>query len=121
MTHGVNTNANSDTASFIIYFDFDNYQLDLGFSVLTKLREYLKTHSGYHTELIGHTDLEGGIDYNIELSKRRVEAARNYLLSYGVTSKEIKTFYRGLKEPAINSRDKTLSWKNRRVEIKVFK
>ena len=114
--------AGADTAQFIIYFDFDKYDLTkTSFEVLTDVLDFLKRNDGYSVYLIGHTDLEGNIDYNVQLSKSRVSTTSNYLLSYGVDPTRISTSFHGKSSPAITTYDKSLAWKNRRVEIFLIK
>jgi OOP family OmpA-OmpF porin len=71
--------------------------------------------------LIGHTDLEGNVDYNVRLSQNRVTTAKNYLMSYGIQPERISTSFHGKSKPAIPTYEKSLAWKNRRVEIFLVK
>lgn len=111
-----------DTVQYIIYFDFDKYELtNNSFDILNDAVDYMKRNDNYSIQLIGHTDLEGNVEYNAKLSQNRVTTARNYLLSYGIDAALIKTSYYGKTKPAIPSFDKGLAWKNRRVEIFITK
>jgi outer membrane protein OmpA-like peptidoglycan-associated protein len=68
-------------------------------------------------EIIGHTDARGNDGYNLDLSRRRAEAVRQYLVQFhGVASERLKAEGKGrtqLKDP--NRPDDGI---NRRVEIR---
>ena len=107
-----------DTIQYIIYFDFDKYDLTASsYQILGEVVDYLKKHDDKRAMLVGHTDLEGDVDYNVKLSENRIKTSRNYLMSYGISGDRITTSYYGKSKPAIPSFDKSLAWKNRRVEI----
>lgn len=111
-----------DTVQYIIYFDFDKYDLTSNsFDVLNDAIDYLKKNDEYKVSLVGHTDLEGDNDYNTKLSQNRVKTTRSYLMSYGIKDALITTSFYGKTKPAIPSFDKGLAWKNRRVEIFLIK
>lgn len=84
--------------------------------------DFLKEHPTYRLRVVGHTDADGDKDFNLDLSKRRAEAIRNYLISYGDLKKErVIAEGKGDLEPIIpkakTAEDKRL---NRRVEFKIF-
>lgn len=110
-----------DTLLMHLYFDFDKYDLDMSFAALYELKEFLRKDTGWKCQLTGHTDLEGSEEYNLNLSRKRVETSRNFLLSYGIAAERMTTNYQGRRSPVINSYDKNLAWRNRRVEVRVFK
>jgi outer membrane protein OmpA-like peptidoglycan-associated protein len=107
-----------DSVYFIIYFDFDKYSLTPKSSnVLSQVVAYLKKHPSYECVLFGHTDLEGSDQYNIKLSRNRVNATRTYLTTHGISLRRISTDYFGERKPVISTMAKPLGWKNRRVEF----
>lgn len=111
-----------DTVKYIIYFDFDKYDLTANsFDILNDAIDYLKKNDEYKVLLVGHTDLEGNSAYNIKLSQNRVKTTRTYLNSYGIEDARITSSFYGKTKPAIPSFDKGLAWKNRRVEIYLSK
>jgi len=55
-----------------------------GEKAIEELTEALKQQNVDSLTLVGHTDPRGDHQYNVELSKRRAAAARDYLLSHGV-------------------------------------
>ena len=99
-------------------FDFDKYSLTPKSSnVLSQVVAYLKKHPSYECVLFGHTDLEGSDQYNIKLSRNRVNATRTYLTTHGISLRRISTDYFGERKPVISTIAKPLGWKNRRVEF----
>ena len=69
--------------------------------------------------IIGHTDAVGSDSYNMGLSKRRANAARNYLRAQGV-DRGIASVGRGENEPiATNETDEGRDL-NRRVEVAIY-
>jgi len=107
-----------DSVYFIIYFDFDKYSLTPKSSdVLSQVVAYLKKHPSYECVLFGHTDLEGSDQYNIKLSRNRVNEARTYITTHGISLRRISTDYFGERKPVISTTAKPLGWKNRRVEF----
>jgi OmpA-OmpF porin, OOP family len=52
-----------------------------------ELAEAVKEQNVETVTLIGHTDPRGDHQYNVELSKRRAAAARDYLISHGVKAR----------------------------------
>ncbi len=107
-----------DSVYFIIHFDFDKYSLTpKSNDELSKVVAYLKKHPTYECVLFGHTDLEGSNQYNIVLSKNRVNAAKKYLTKNGIPGSRISTDFFGKSQPVISTTAKPLGWKNRRVEF----
>jgi outer membrane protein OmpA-like peptidoglycan-associated protein len=55
-----------------------------GEKAIEELAEAVKEQNVETLTLVGHTDPRGDHQYNVELSKRRAAAARDFLLSHGV-------------------------------------
>jgi len=122
MNFGVNDfGANIDTLKFNIYFDLDKYSLTQNsFEVLTSIIDLLKQNPDYKCFMIGHSDQEGTIEYNMNLSKNRAAVSKSYLMSYGVPERRIITKYVGETQPlALLNRE--LGWMNRRVALFLYK
>lgn len=68
-----------------VYFRFDRSDLDDGAqTALVNLAKELQANPGLTVELIGYTDTKGPRDYNYQLSQRRVEAVRRFLVEKGI-------------------------------------
>jgi OOP family OmpA-OmpF porin len=68
-----------------VYFGFDRSDLDDGAqTVLLALVKELQANPSLTVELAGYTDTKGPREYNYQLSQRRVEAVRRFLVDKGV-------------------------------------
>jgi len=70
-----------------------------------------------YIEIIGHTDDKWEDDYNMELSEKRAESVRDYLVSQGVDASKIVTTGMGETMPIVSNNTKKGRAQNRRVEI----
>ena len=64
----------------------------------------------------GHTDAKGSAQYNKQLSQRRAEAVKGYLVSKGIDANRLDAVGYGSEHPLAPDRPEDPS--NRRVEIK---
>ena len=107
-----------------VYFDVD--EATLTEDERLALDKYFKTlprNERYEFILIGYTDLDGSLDYNLELSKRRAETVKRKLVDfYKFDENSIKVYYYG-ETKSIHSGDYTdeLKQADRRVDIKLIK
>jgi outer membrane protein OmpA-like peptidoglycan-associated protein len=67
----------------------------------------------------GHTDSQGGAGYNQELSQRRAQTVRDYLVSRGIASDRVTSQGFGLTRPIGDNSSPEGRANNRRVEIVV--
>ena len=81
---------------------------------LRKQATWLRENSGINIVLEGHADERGTREYNLALGERRANAAKDYLMTYGVSANRISVISYG-KERPVDSGSNPLSWsKNRR-------
>jgi outer membrane protein OmpA-like peptidoglycan-associated protein len=105
-----------------VFFDFDKATLvETSKPLLTEVADTLLAHPEIRKiEIGGHTDRRGDAGYNLELSQRRVETVRDYLISRGVQANRLIAKGYGasrLLDPADNERAHAL---NRRVEFTIL-
>jgi outer membrane protein OmpA-like peptidoglycan-associated protein len=68
-----------------VRFGFDRADLDdAAQTALASLIKELKQNPELNVDLEGYTDTRGSREYNVQLSQRRVEAVRRYLVSQGI-------------------------------------
>lgn len=104
-----------------VLYPFDSDQiLPAGRSNLTQLAQSLNRYPGTEVLIVGHTDSQGSDDYNMALSLRRAQAARQYLISQGVQANLIRVDGRGETEPVADNTTDAGRAQNRRVEIAIF-
>jgi peptidoglycan-associated lipoprotein len=81
---------------------------------LRKQATYLRKNSSMNVVLEGHADERGTREYNLALGERRANSAKDYLMTYGISSNRISIISYG-KERPVDSGSNPLSWsKNRR-------
>ena len=82
---------------------------------LRKQATWLRANPSVTVVLEGHADERGTREYNLALGERRANAAKDYLMTYGVSSDRISVISYG-KERPVDSGSNPLSWsKNRRA------
>ncbi len=80
-----NRNARTPVETIDVLFGFNHWNLsDRGENTLATLVKELKENDKLVVELTGYADQTGPREYNIQLSQRRVEAVRRYLVEKGV-------------------------------------
>tara|TARA_B100001741_G_C16413731_1_gene532871 strand:- start:342 stop:827 length:486 start_codon:yes stop_codon:yes gene_type:complete len=81
---------------------------------LRKQAAWLRKNSDINVVLEGHADERGTREYNLALGERRANAAKDYLMTYGISENRISVISYG-KERPVDSGSNPLSWsKNRR-------
>lgn len=111
---------NKMTYSADTFFDFDkSFLKPAGKSKLNLLLAQVHHMRLDVVIVVGHTDSVGSDAYNEELSMRRSEAVRAYLVSNGVDGSRISTEGMGERQPVANNTTREGRALNRRVEIEV--
>ena len=112
-------NINYDTmavfANATVYFEFDKSSLtSKSIQTLKSAVNALNENSSINITLSGHADERGTREYNLALGERRANAAKDYLMTYGISSDRITVLSYG-KERPVDSGSNPLAWsKNRR-------
>jgi len=102
-----------------IFFEFDRAELVTNsFSELDKWLEVIRARPKWKIELTGHTDERGSDEYNLRLSKQRVENVAAYLIQSKVAANRITTKGEGKTKPLTQGKDEAAHAINRRVEIR---
>ncbi|MCB0587501.1 MAG: OmpA family protein [Phaeodactylibacter sp.] len=101
-----------------LFFDTDKFSIKPeSFSELSRLAELVKAY-GLQVEVAGHTDHIGGAEYNQQLSRKRAEAVRSFLLNQGVAPEQVSAAGYGLAQPIGDNETEEGRALNRRVEIR---
>ena len=90
-------------------------------SVLDNAAKVLVKYNELKVEIVGHTDDRGNHDSNVDLSKRRAESVKTYLVSKGVGADRVQTRGAGPDEPMADNKTKAGRAKNRRIEFKLVR
>ena len=85
---------------------------------LRKQASWMRKNKKLNVVLEGHGDERGTREYNLALAEKRANAARDYLLTYGISGKRISVISYG-KEKPINSASTPLAWSQNRRSVTV--
>jgi OOP family OmpA-OmpF porin len=88
--------------------------------VLDGVAQDLRKYPRLRVELQGHTDSSGADAYNLDLSQRRADAVRNYLVSQGVSGTQLEARGLGESEPIADNGTPEGRADNRRVVMRVL-
>ena len=105
-----------------LLFEFNSATLRNSSKVgVQKIALVMDLNPGLYCWIDGHTDLVGGDQFNYDLSRRRAEAVKSYLVGIGMKADKIITTGLGKKFPIVMSGTEREQSINRRVEIKMRK
>ena len=88
---------------------------------LNRLLKFLNSKDRARIEIYGHTDDQGPVEYNRQLSWDRAKYVTEYLILNGIDANRMKYFGFGKSMPLIDSINETARSLNRRVEVKLMK
>ena len=87
-------------------------------STLRKQATFLRKNKNLNVTIEGHADERGTREYNLALGERRANAARDYLMTYGISGKRISVISYG-KEKPVNPASTSLAWSQNRRSVTV--
>jgi len=85
---------------------------------LRKQAAWLRKNSKITIVLEGHADERGTREYNLALGERRANSAKDYLMTYGISSDRISVLSYG-KERPVDSGSSPLAWSKNRRSVSV--
>ena len=85
---------------------------------LRKQASWLRKNSEITVVLEGHADERGTREYNLALGERRANAAKDYLMTYGISGSRISVISYG-KERPVNPGSSPLAWSQNRRSVTV--
>ncbi|EKB49434.1 OmpA family protein [Cecembia lonarensis] len=104
-----------------IFFDFDKDELrQESMSSLSRLLDFLKENPQVKILITGHTDNVGNANYNQNLSQRRAESVRQFLLSKGIPEARLFSEGMGDQEPIMPNDSAENRALNRRITISIL-
>ena len=102
-----------------IFFATNKYSLTTASrATLRKQATYLRKNKNLNVTIEGHADERGTREYNLALGERRANAARDYLMTYGISGKRISVISYG-KEKPVNPASTPLAWSQNRRSVTV--
>ena len=87
-------------------------------ATLRKQATFLRKNKNLNVTIEGHADERGTREYNLALGERRANAAKDYLMTYGISGKRISVISYG-KEKPVNPASTPLSWSQNRRSVTV--
>ena len=84
---------------------------------LAKTAEFLRSYPQIRVTIEGHCDERGSTEYNIGLGERRAQAAKNYLISLGISATRMDTVSWGKERPFCTEHDESCWQQNRRAHF----
>ena len=85
---------------------------------LRKQAAWMRANDSLSFTIEGHADERGTREYNLALGERRANAARDYLMTYGVSQSRLTVISYG-KERPVNSGSNPLAWSQNRRSVTV--
>ena len=87
-------------------------------ATLRKQATFLRKNKKLSVTVEGHADERGTREYNLALGERRANAAKDYLMTYGISGKRISVISYG-KEKPVNAASTPLAWSQNRRSVTV--
>jgi outer membrane protein OmpA-like peptidoglycan-associated protein len=121
------------SGSIEIYYDDDRFDLkgvnfatgksellSSSYKILETTVKGLQKYDSVKVEISGHTDSDGGLEYNDKLSQARADAVRNYLVKKGIAESRITAVGYGYSRPRADNKTEKGKAQNRRIEISII-
>ena len=124
------SNTNGDSRVYYlhnIYYDYDDASIRYDARIaLDTVVAVLNQFPNMEIELAAHTDSRGNVPYNLELSKRRANSAKEYIVSRGISRDRVVTVGYGKEQLTNKCRDgipcpPEKHQENRRTEVRILK
>ncbi|MFB6263062.1 MAG: OmpA family protein, partial [Bradymonadaceae bacterium] len=102
-----------------VFFEYDRATIrKKSHSILEQVAGVIRSHPNIAlVEIQGHTDARGTKKYNYELSQKRAEAVKDFLVDEGVDPDRLRAVGYGESDPQVPNDSREAMAKNRRVEF----
>lgn len=102
-----------------IFFENNSDKLKVAsLSQLDELSKILYKYEGANLTIEGHTDYNGSDEFNINLSQKRTDSVKAYLIQKGIDASRLTGIGFGESKPIADNKTSLGRAKNRRVELK---
>jgi peptidoglycan-associated lipoprotein len=99
-----------------VFFGYDSFTLTPeAISQLELQAQWMRQYPSVNVTVEGHADERGTREYNLALGDRRASAAKNYLVSLGVSPMRVTTLSYGKERPEMLGANSESCAKNRRA------
>src|SRR5881628_2178570 len=105
-----------------IFFETNSSKMGLDSrAVVDEIGSFMKAYENTVVDIDGNTDATGSRGYNVQLSRDRAAAVKQYLIErYGFPAARMRTVGNGPDRPISDNSTPEGREKNRRTDIKVF-
>lgn len=104
-----------------IFFSFDRYDLEGEARATLKANaDWLKRNPAARVEIEGHSDERGTNEYNLALGAKRAQAAKDYLVTLGITTERLSTISYGEEVPVCKEPNESCWSQNRRARFVII-
>jgi OmpA-OmpF porin, OOP family len=90
-------------------------------SALETILQLIKNYPKAHWIISGHTDNQGGADYNLKLSDERAQSVVTWLVQHSISKDVLVAKGYGLTRPVADNSTESGRALNRRVEVTIIK
>ncbi len=109
----------AECRQFRVQFGFNAVQFDAGSEQnLQRMARCLRADQGLQVVIEGNADERGTEEYNLQLSSKRATAVEKYLITLGVTPRQVQTVSFGENKPGCNESTESCFATNRRAAVK---
>lgn len=110
-----------DIAAKAIQFETGKATIkSVSYKTLDDVVVILENNKEYALSIEGHTDNTGKADKNLQLSKDRAQAVKDYFISKGISASRLQAEGYGIERPIADNKTAAGRTANRRVEMKLF-
>jgi peptidoglycan-associated lipoprotein len=104
-----------------IHFDYDRSAIrsDAEQRLMRKVA-VMRANPSVRLRIEGHADERGSIEYNVALGQRRAEAARAFMVNYGISADRLETVSWGEDRPLVRASNEEAWAQNRRNEFRII-
>jgi peptidoglycan-associated lipoprotein len=103
-----------------IFFDFNKSNITPDAkAILDKNAEWISKNPTAKIQIVGNCDERASNEYNMDLGKRRANAAKQYLVNLGIAADRLSTVSRGKEKPLDPGHYENAWAENRRVDFNV--
>lgn len=104
----------------MIHFDYDRSAITpQSEQLLRRKLAVMRANPDVNIRIAGHADERGSIEYNRALGQRRAEAAKDYLVGFGLGQDRITTVSFGEDRPLVRASNEEAWAQNRRAEFTI--
>ena len=101
-----------------VFYDYDSYDVSQQYQrVLQSDASFLQQHPNMKFTIEGHCDERGSTEYNLALGDNRANAAKQALVSLGISADRIRTISYGKEKPFCTESTESCWQQNRRAHF----